>query len=184
MTKNVFVILANGCETIEAMSPIDVLRRAGCHVTTLSLSSSVEVKTAQDVIVKADKSIGSVSSIPDAIVLPGGLGGAKNIAASSPLKSLCKSILDNGGHVCAICATPGVALAPWGMLHGKRATCYPSFEKSFHSSTTYVDEQVVVDGQIVTSAGPGTALPFSYKILEVLGMKEKASQLSKGMLYL
>lgn len=175
------VILAPGFEEIEASTPIDVLRRAGVDVTVVGLDA-LQVEGSRGLTFVADCVLGDAPAEVDLIVLPGGLPGATNLAASEELRSRLQGQHAAGRRVAAICAAPAVALAPTGLLEGKRATCYPSFEERFSDAVEFSEERVVVDGLITTSRGPGTALEFSLALVEQLVSAEAAAGLRAGML--
>lgn len=181
MAKKVVVILADGFEEIEAITPIDVLRRASLEVVLAGLSSKT-VSGSHGITFQTDILLDDYNELPDAIVLPGGLPGAKHLAASKKVRELIIRMNDQKKLVSAICAAPALALAPTGVLNGKRATCYPGFEKNFSSEINFSNERVVVDGNIVTSRGPGSALEFALELVEQLVGTAKAQELSQGLL--
>ncbi len=181
MSKRAVVVLAEGFEEIEAVTPIDVLRRAGIEVTVAGISGTT-VRGAHGVNFGCDATLASVHFVPDVIVLPGGLPGAENLGASAMVRDRVLEVRDAGGLCAAICAAPAFTLAPYGLLDDRRATCYPGFEHHFGPRTQSSDERVVVDGRIVTSRGPGTALEFSLAIVDLLVGAEAARGLQQGML--
>src|SRR3989338_6736985 len=157
MKKKVAVLLANGFEEIEAITPVDVLRRAGVEVTIVGVSGLV-IKGSRGINIKADIDIVSYSDSPDAVVLPGGMGGVQNLSATQKASLIKKKIKKKGKIIAAICAAPAHVLLPLGILEGKKATCYPGCEEKFGKNTTYSKEDVVQDGNIITSRGPATAM--------------------------
>ena len=175
------VLLADGFEEIEAVTPVDVLRRAGVEVVLVGISG-LSVKGSRGVVYAADEFIADLGGEFGLVALPGGMPGAKNLGESAEARSLAEKTAAAGGLVAAICAAPAMALAPWGLLDGKRATCYPGFEKHFSSRTAFSPERVVVDGNIVTSRGPGTALEFSLRLVELASGEEAMRRLSVDML--
>lgn len=181
MAKRVVIVLAEGFEEIEAVTPVDVLRRAGVEVTLAGLSGQ-SVRGAHGVVYGCDTTLEAIGFVPDAIVLPGGLPGAENLGKSQAVKDLVLEVRDAGGLCAAICAAPALTFAQYGLLDGKRATCYPSFERHFGPSVRHSEERVVVDGTVVTSRGPGTAVEFSLKLVELLCGAEAAKGVSDGML--
>lgn len=181
MAKRVVIVLAEGFEEIEAVTPADVLRRAGLEVTLAGLSGK-SVRGAHGVAFGCDAVLEEVGFVPDAIVLPGGLPGAENLGMSPAVKDMVLKVRDAGGLCAAICAAPALTFARYGLLEGKRATCYPSFEKHFRPDVRHSEERVVVDGKVVTSRGPGTALEFSLKLVELLAGEQTAKDLTEGML--
>jgi 4-methyl-5(b-hydroxyethyl)-thiazole monophosphate biosynthesis len=181
MSKRVVVVLAPGFEEIEAVTPVDVLRRAELDVVLAGVGGTV-VRGAHGVSYECDIALDAIHDTPDAIVLPGGLPGAQNLGRSDAVQTLAKRVNDKGGVCAAICAAPAFTFAKFGLLDGRTATCYPSFEQEFDRSTTHSEERVVVDGNIVTSRGPGTALEFSLKLAEILVSKDCAEALRNRML--
>lgn len=175
------VLLADGFEEIEAVTPIDVLRRAGVEVVTLGVTGK-RVKGAHGLVIEADEPVAQAPEELDLVVLPGGMPGAENLARSPEVKGLVERVSRAGKRVAAICAAPAVALAPTGLLAGRRATCYPGFEARFAPDVQASTERVVVDGALVTSRGPGTALEFALALVEQLVGAAKAAELRQKML--
>lgn len=180
-TKKVLVILADGFEEIEAITPIDVLKRADLDVIIAGLSSKT-VSGSHGVKFQTDILLDDYKGLPDAVILPGGLPGAKNLAESQKVRELVKKMNQEKKIVGAICAAPALVLAPNGILNGRKATCYPGFEKNFSSEVNFSHERVIVDGHVITSRGPGSALEFALQLVEVLAGKEKAESLSQELL--
>ena len=179
--KKVYVFLADGFEDVEALIPVDVWRRGGIDVTTVSISDFPLVNSAHGVNIEADIMIeqGDFTDA-DLIFLPGGMPGATNLFEH---KGVCKAVVDQfaaGKKVAAICASPAVVLAPLGILDGKRATCYPGFEKLL-TKAEYTADLVTVDGNITTAEGPAAAFPFAYELLSQLVSKEVSDQIAEGM---
>ncbi|MCC8180476.1 MAG: DJ-1/PfpI family protein [Planctomycetes bacterium] len=179
MSKSVVVMLADGFEEIEAVTPVDVLRRAFAEVFFLGLTDSA--KGARGVTYLADQVINDYAGIPDLLVFPGGLGGAQNLGSSAEAKQLAEKTAANGSLVAAICAAPVFTLGAWGMLDNKQATCYPGMEKEFPDTVVFSSQRVVVDGNIITSRGPGTALQFSLELVAQLYGQEKAATIAEAM---
>lgn len=182
MAKKVLVPIANGSEEIEAVCIIDTLRRAGLEVTVASVAD-VQLEASRGVKIIADALIADCASETyDAIALPGGMPGAEHLRDSAPLVKMLKKQKDAGRLYAAICASPAVVFQHHGLLEGVRATCFPSFRDKLdpaHLST----ERVVVDGQCVTSQGPGTAIAFALKLVELLVGAEKAQEVGNAMLF-
>ena len=178
--KKAVVVLAEGFEEIEAVTPVDVLRRAGVDVVIAGLDGKI-IRGSHGISIAADIKFTDAEGA-DALILPGGLPGAENLAASDAVRNAICAVSKREGIVAAICASPAYVLAPTGILDGKKATCYPGCGKRFGSEVTFVDERVVQDGSVITSGGPGTALEFSLKIVEALAGKEKAHELRSAML--
>jgi 4-methyl-5(b-hydroxyethyl)-thiazole monophosphate biosynthesis len=183
MTKKQIVVpLVPGFEEIEAITILDVLRRA--ELTVLAAGAEVgPVRGAHGIEVVADTAWSNLPPVADIgmVVLPGGMPGAKNLATDSRVQTLLKDVAQRGGYTAAICAAP-IALAAAGLLRGKRATCYPGFEKDL-GGASFCDDPVVIDGTVVTSRGPGTALLFALTLVEILRGEPEAERLGFGMLY-
>ena len=178
-TKRVLVPMAPGFEELEAVTIIDVLRRAGLQVTTAGLND-IAVAGAHNIRIECDTVLSAVEEEWDAIVLPGGLPGSNHLRDDDQLKSLLKANVEAGRKVAAICAAP-IALEAAGVLKDRRATSYPGFGEQM-SSATYVEDAVCIDGPITTSRGPGTALRFALALVAQLVDEETAQNLSEGML--
>ena len=181
MSKKAVVILAEGFEGIEAVTPIDILRRAGIDVTVAGLGSNT-VKGARGIVITADKQLDGKDTGYDACILPGGLPGATNLASSDIVNDIIKTMASDGKTVAAICASPTVVLSPAGVLSGRAATCYPGIEDGFAPDVTRKTDPVVADGNIITSRGPATALLFSLAIVEDLCGKDTADKIRKATL--
>ena len=181
--KKVYVFLADGFEDVEALIPVDVWRRGGLNVTTVSISDFPLVISAHGVNVEADIMFeqGEFDDA-DLIFLPGGMPGASNLFAH---KGVCKAVVDQyaaGKKVAAICASPAVVLAPLGILESKKATCYPGFESVLaENNATYTGNLFTVDGNVTTGEGPAAAFPFAYELLAQLVNKQTADQIAEGM---
>lgn len=181
MLKTALVILADGFEEIEAIAPVDFLRRAGVRITLAGLEN-LRVQSSRNVGVEADILLRDLVELPDAVILPGGIPGATNLAKSEEVAELIKRMNETGKIIAAICAAPAVVLARLGILDGKKATCYPGCETDFSKTTVHSAERVVVDGNLITSQGPGTALEFSRAISEKLVGKEMTEKVREKML--
>lgn len=175
------VVLADGFEEIEAITQIDVLRRAGVDVTVAGLKEGAATG-AHGVAVQTDRMLSAVDFEPDLVVLPGGMPGSERLGESPEVVDLLKKQHGAGRMIGAICAAPAYAPVAAGILDGKKATCYPSFETRFTSATTAVEDRVVADGNVVTSRGPGTALEFALALVDQLVGKDKGDELRRGML--
>ncbi len=180
--NKVVIFLANGCEEVEALTPVDVLRRAGVDVVTVSISDSLTVVGGHNISIAADLLFEDVNfDDVNMVVLPGGLGGRNNLMAHSGVVDVCKQFNEEGKFVTSICASPSV-LGENGILMGRKAICYPGFELQLKGAEI-INENVVKDNNIITSKGPATALEFSLKLAEVLVGRNKAEEVAKGMLY-
>ena len=180
MSKTAVVVLAEGFEEIEAVAPIDVLRRAGVQVTIAGLDGKERVG-AHGVPYRADVELSELSGDFDLVIFPGGMPGSKNLGDSSLVRALAERNLKAGRRVAAICAAPVLTLGAWGMLDGKTATCYPGMENMFPATVTFSAERVVVDGLITTSRGPGTALEFGLNLAGQLVGNEMMDKLKGDM---
>ena len=179
--KKVLVPLAQGCEELEAVTIIDLLRRANIEVITASLDEQ-PVKASRGVVLIADTTIDAVDGDTfDMIVLPGGLPGSDHLDQDSRIGKILSAAQQQGGYIAAICAAPKV-LANAGMLDGKSATSYPGVLKSMAlKSVNVVDQAVIQDGQIITSRGPGTAMEFALTLIEILTDLKIRNQVEAGL---
>ena len=179
----VYVFLAEGFEDVEALIPIDVLRRGGVDVTTVSISEFPLVESAHGVNIEADI-LFEQSDFKDAdlLMLPGGMPGASNLMEHEGVRETVKAHFAAGKKVSAICAAPGVVLAPLGILNGKKATCYPGFDKALaENGATYTGDLVTVDGNVTTAEGPAAAFPYAYELLTQLADQQTSDQIAEGM---
>jgi len=184
--KKVLVILANGCEELEAITVIDLLRRAEINVTTASLDNGTEVtpiKASRGVVLIPDTTLDeAIKSDYDMVVLPGGLPGSDYLDADKRVGLLLQKMASNNKYVAAICAAPKV-LAHANLLDGKQATSYPGVLDSMSlKNTTLLTANVVVDDKIVTSRGPATAMEFSLNLIEQLLDKNTRDEVASALL--
>lgn len=178
----VYEFIANGNEEIEALTVIDVLRRGGVEAQTVSVTGSEYAECSHGVVIKCDTTIEAADlSDADFLLLPGGLPGATNLLEHEGVRQAIMRQAKEGKKVGAICAAPMV-LGDLGLLRGKRATCYPGFEK-YMDGADYTAELFTVDGNIITGCGPAATLPYSYAILEMLTDHETAEGLKEGMMF-
>ncbi len=176
----VAIILAEGFEEVEAVAPIDVLRRAGVEVVIAGLSPE-PVASARNVKIVPDTTVDKLNADElDLVILPGGAGGVEKLKKDPRVERLIKAMQEKKRLIGAICAAP-TALAKFGVLEGKRATVYPSLMDEIKPAQ-FVDSPVVEDENIITSQGPGTALEFGLKLAERLVGKEKAKEVASRML--
>lgn len=181
MKKTVLIVLAEGFEEIEAITPIDVLRRADVDVTVASLEGLV-VKGALDIRIQADTTLAECAERDfDLIVLPGGMPGASNLAASTTLAGMLKKQRAAGRAIAAICASPAVVLHPLGLLGDEKAACYPAFHRRLDEANR-TEDRLRVGDKLITAAGPGVAMEFAMALAEFLKGKAKADGLAKDML--
>jgi 4-methyl-5(b-hydroxyethyl)-thiazole monophosphate biosynthesis len=181
MEKTALIPIADGSEEIEAVTIIDVLRRAGSQVTVASVND-LQITASRGVRITADCLIDRCVGVGyDLIALPGGMPGAQHLHDNSVLKDLLIQHDARGCFVAAICAAPAVVLQPHGLLADRPATCHPSFNHRLVNQSA-VSQRVVVDGKLVTSQGPGTALAFALTLVELLFGKEKRIQVADPMI--
>ena len=178
---SVLVPLAQGCEELEAVTVIDLLRRAGIDVVTASLDNE-PVRASRSTVLIADKTLDeAIVQNYDMIVLPGGLPGADHLDADPRIKELLNSMSDNNKFTAAICAAPKV-LASAGLLAGKRATGFPGvLEKLQLPETEIVENPVVIDDKVITSRGPGTAMDFALQLIELLSGKDSRNSVEAAL---
>ena len=176
----VYVFLANGFELIEAMAPVDILRRSGVNVVTVGVGGEA-VMSSQKVAVKADITCGQVKlgEDVDMVVLPGGMPGTLNLEADKTVQAAIDFCADNDKYLAAICAAPSI-LGHKGLLSGKKATCYPGFEKDL-TGASVTGEGVVHDGKIVTAKGAGVCVEFGLKLAELVVSKEVSDSVRAGI---
>lgn len=178
----VYEFLANGSEEIEALTVIDVLRRGGVDIETVSITGSEFVEAAHGVIIKCDKTFEQADFCDaDLLLLPGGMPGASNLLQHEGVRTALKSHYAAGKKIGAICAAPMV-LGDLGLLQGKRATCYPGFEQ-YLTGAEYTQELFTIDGNIITGEGPAATLPYSYAILSMFADNEIVESIKEGMMY-
>ncbi len=180
--KKIAVFFADGCEEIEGLTVVDMLRRADLGVTGVSITGSRQVHGSHDILFQADTTFEEADmSEFDGCVLPGGLKGTANLAAHEGVTSVAKKFAADGKLVAAICAAPSV-LGQAGILNGKHATCHPGWEEKLTGAITSADT-VVTDGNIITSRGMGTAIDFSIALIRYLADEETVSKVRKGIVY-
>ncbi|TJZ69778.1 DJ-1 family glyoxalase III [Chitiniphilus eburneus] len=177
------VYLAPGFEEVEALTIVDVLRRAGVETLLVALDDQLSVTGAHDVVVQADRAFAAVEGqLADAIVLPGGPG-AEALAAHPGITTRLRAHQSAGKHVAAICAAPSV-LSRAGVLEGRKATCFPGYEEKLRAGgAEYAGYNVVQDGQFTTGRGPATAGLFALELARQLAGEEAALKVGRAMLY-
>lgn len=180
MTR-VLVPLAQGCEELEAVTIIDLLRRAQIEVVAAGLQDG-PVKGSRGTVLLPDTTLDvAIQHEFDMIVLPGGLPGATNLAADARIIALLKKMAASNKYTAAICAAPKV-LASAGLLDGKRATGYPgTLDPESFPKVRIVNDALVQDGRVITSRGPGTAMDFALSLIETLAGKEKRDAVEQGL---
>lgn len=178
----VYMFLADGFEQTEALAPVDVLRRGGVDVVTVSISDSLWVESSHGVTVSADAMFDEINlDDADLLMLPGGMPGSVNLDMHAGVRSALTAHASVGKMIGAICAAPMV-LGRLGLLKGKAATCYPGFEK-YLDGATYTADLVTVCGNITTGKGPAASLPYAYSLLSQLVGTEKAQEVADGMMW-
>ena len=188
MQKKVLLLLADGFEEVEALTPAHYLRRAGIEVTLVSPGPNPAVKGAHGIQVMSDATITELAGLGqgsarswDGILLPGGMPGAANIAASVPACTLIQEIAAAGKVVAAICASPAVVLAPLGLLEGRRFTCFPGMEDKVRGGR-WSKDRVVTDGSFITSRAAGTAGEWAAAIVAKFLNEGEAKKLAQQVL--
>jgi 4-methyl-5(b-hydroxyethyl)-thiazole monophosphate biosynthesis len=179
--KKVNIYLADGFEEIEALTVVDVLRRAGVEANTVAVTKSKEVKGAHNITVIADQTFDEMDNdAADMLVLPGGMPGTANLEKHEGLRSLIKQFYHDEKLIAAICAAPSI-LGKMELLESSRATCYPGFEQDLKGAI-HSDDLVIRHKNIITSKGPGTALIFALDLVEILVGKEMMENLKESMI--
>ena len=179
--KSICIFLAEGFEEMEAMFPLDILRRGGMDVKLVSVTGEKAVRSSHGVTIMADALFENVSEEDvEMIVLPGGLPGATNLDAHEGLGKLIMTFAEAGRPLSAICAAP-LVYGKRGLLKGKKVTCYPGFEK-YLEGAEYTAALVEKDGNFITGKGPGAAMAFSFAIAEKYVGAEKVTELKQGMM--
>jgi len=181
MQKSVLVPVADGTEELEAVAIIDVLRRAGAAVTVASVSGNRQITASRGVVIVADALIEDCAKRDfDLVVLPGGIPGAEHLRDSVDLIRLLKRQRDKEGLYAAICASPAVVFEHHGLLEGRQATCHPGFVDHL-SARDQIESRVVIDGNCLTSRGPGTAVEFALALVERLYGRDKRDEVAIPM---
>lgn len=179
----IYIYLANGFEETEMIAPLDLIRRAGLDVKTVSITNDTIVTGSHGITVKADTTVFEDDydvTKAEMVVLPGGLPGTTNLEASEKVREALIYAYENGKYTCAICAAPSV-LGKMGILKGKKAVCYPGFEKYLDGAVN-TDSRCERDGNVITAVGMGAAVEFGLKIVEALCGKEVSEKIKNGIL--
>lgn len=180
--KKAYQFLATGFEEVEALCPLDILRRGGVEVVNVSITGQLLVEGAHGVFVQADTLFEEADfGDADLLMLPGGMPGATNLNSHDPLRQLLLGHHARGGLVAAICAAP-LVLGGLGLLEGRRATCYPGFQQTLLGAD-YTADLFVVDGNVITGEGPAAAFPYGYALLSMLVDEPTAFGVAEGMRY-
>lgn len=176
------IFMADGCEEIEGLTVVDILRRAQIEIVMISITGKMEVTGSHGITFHADVLSENVDySGLDGIVLPGGMPGTLHLGADETVNTVIKQFAADGRLVSAICAAPSV-LGAAGILMEKKAACYPGFEEKL-TGANVKEEAVVVDGNIITSRGMGTAIPFAFEIMRYFTDDAAVEQLKKSLVY-
>ncbi len=169
--KKIALLFAYGTEEIEGLTPVDILRRAGAKCDIVSVGKEF-LTGSHNIVIKADKLVNDVDKTEyDAVIIPGGMPGATNIASNKDALSLIEYAVKNGKLVASICASPAVVLASNGLLKDKKATCYPASQFIDMMGENYTGADVEIDGNFITANGPKSAFKFSLEIVKYLGLE-------------
>jgi len=188
MERKALIFLADGFEEVEAVTPIDYLRRVGIRVVMAATGKNTVVMGSHGIPFTADTTLEIMEKQGelnpdgwDCVIIPGGMPGSKNLAACTPVGNFLKKISGKGKIIAAICAAPAVVLAPLGLLEGKRFTCYPGMEQGL-TSGTWTEDKVVSDGALITSRAAGTAAEFAFAIIKILAGSDQEKKLRAALL--
>ena len=185
MSKKAYIFLADGFEDIEGLTVVDLLRRAGIDIKTVSIKETTRIQTSHGITMLTDAIFAETDfADADMLVLPGGMPGTKYLAGYKPLIDLLTDFNNKGKKIAAICAAPSV-FSGLGFLKGRKATSYPSFMEVHLQRWRPVtsEDSVVVDGNITTSRGLGTAVDFALSLISQLENEEKAKEIAESVVY-
>ncbi len=177
----VYLFMADGFEEVEGLTVVDILRRAGVEIQTVSIMGRKNVISSHQVEIVADQLLEEISDDAEMLILPGGIPGTPNLKAHKGLDALIRKSAAEGVYLAAICAAPTV-YGEKGLLQGKKATCYPGMEDELTGAIVSY-EKVVVDGKFITSRGLGTAIDFGLKLAEILKGKDIADSIAEKIVY-
>lgn len=176
----VYCFLANGFEEIEALATVDILRRAGIDVRTVGVDEDVIIGSHQIPVLADIRENGVIlDGTLEAVILPGGMPGTLNLQKSESVQKAIDFALENDKYICAICAAP-LILGHKGILEGKKATCYPGFEKDLLGADA-TGGFVETDGRIITAKGAGVAIDFALEIVSKLSSKDEADKMNASI---
>jgi 4-methyl-5(b-hydroxyethyl)-thiazole monophosphate biosynthesis len=188
MDKKALIFLADGFEEVEAVTLVDYLRRASIKVVMAAIGNHADVMGSHGINFIADTTLETMEKQGelnpdgwDCVIIPGGMLGSKNIAACAPVGNFLKNMAGAKKMIGAICAAPAVVLAPLGLLEGKRFTCYPEMEKRIKNGT-WTEDEVVIDGTLVTSRAAGTAAEFAFALIKILAGNDQEKKLRAALL--
>lgn len=183
MAKSAVVFLADGCEPLEVVAPVDALRRGGVEVVLAAVSDNLTVRAAHGIRLEADAPLSTLDLTQfDIAIVPGGSVGVDNLGKNQHVVAELTRRMEAGELVAAICAGPMV-LANAGLLAGRKAVCYPGCQEGWTPGIYQPGKRVFVDDNLITAVGPGAALAFGIKILEVLKNEDIATDVAAGMLF-
>lgn len=178
----VYILLAEGFEEVEALTPVDLLRRAGIETKLVGVTGET-VCGARGISVVTDLGMDEIDlSSADMLVLPGGMPGTTNLYADNRVTDAVRTMADADKYVAAICAAPSIILGGMGLLEGRKATCYPGMEDGMKGSEA-VKTTCVTDGKFITSCGVGGALDFACALITALAGREKADEIASSVVY-
>ncbi len=178
----VYIFLADGFEEIEGLTVVDIMRRAKIDVETISITGQKQINGAHKIIVEADRLFEETDfSDGDMLVLPGGMPETLNLKEHEGLRNLIGEFDKKKKYLAAICAAPSI-LSELGILKGRKACAYPSFEEGLDCAQV-VHEAAVTDGHVTTGRGMGAAIPFALKLTELLCGTEKANEIAESIVY-
>jgi 4-methyl-5(b-hydroxyethyl)-thiazole monophosphate biosynthesis len=188
MDKKALIFLADGFEEVEAVTPVDYLRRANIKVIMAAIGKDTAVMGSHGINFTADTTLETMEKQGelnpdgwDCVIIPGGMLGSKNLAACAGVGSFLKKISGKGKMIAAICAAPAVVLAPLGLLEGKRFTCYPGMEEGL-TSGYWTEDKVVIDGALITSRAAGTVAEFAFALIRILAGGDQEERLRAALL--
>ena len=176
----VYMFFADGFEESEAIVPLDMLKRGGVEIKTVSITDSPYVTGSHKITIKTDLTISEITDEPlEMVILPGGMPGASNLRASEAVVNTVLKTAENDGYVAAICAAPYI-LGELGLLKNKKAICYPGFEDRLIGADVVI-EDVICDGNVITAIGMGAAMKFGYALVSLLKGRETADKIAKSI---
>jgi len=181
--KRLGIFCADGCEEIECLTVVDILRRGGIYIDMISISNQEQVTGSHQICFRTDRKISDVDwDAYDGLILPGGMPGTNYLKKDKTVNEQIKAFCKAGKLVAAICAAPTV-LGAAGLLKGREATCYPGMEEGLTGAKVVTDQPVVIDGNVITSRGMGTAIAFSLCILAYFTDEKTAVDMGNSIVY-
>ena len=178
--KKFAILMANGCEEVEALTVVDIFRRAGETIDILAVED-IDIVSSHNVKIRGDLLLSQADPEDyDLVVLPGGLPGAETLRDNPTVQKWLKHFDENDKHIGAICAAP-IALAAVGLIEDRKGTAYPGFAEDKYG--TYLEDNVVVDGKLITARGPALAMPFALELLRQVVGEDKMKEVADGLLW-